>query len=777
MTRISNLRLFASLLMLALFTALIVYSSYLSSSGAQTAKEPSTSSKPKVENFNFLIAAPYWTTENGFVSTIEMKNYHVEQPLTITVMLYPLDGPAIILNPITLNPSETRLLNINQVLADSGKHATVGAAEIKYNQLTEGVFGANLTVLNTSKSLIYNFQFRLPEMTSRLEGLWWFYDNHTDGFVAVQNTSDKNVTVVPTLYVRECRRQLELLQLSPHQTKLLQLRRELNKLQEKDVAGGIELRSSDSGAIIAGGGLANPDIGFSAPLRMDDPEMQAMRAKRLGQTLHALGVAIGSDDPTMSMGLPSSARMNPIINLRNVSNQTIQVSPVFRYQAGNRTKTFALQPIQLNSQQVRRIDLLPYWQSGQIPQRVSSGSLELTYTGKSASLLATVTSVDQTGSYVFDAKIDNKLAAGFHGEYWSTDGDNDTFITIKNITEKPATAWVSLQYDAGRGEYDLPPMVLQAGESHMIDLKMIQKEGMPGASSELLPETAVYGGMKLREEPGGRHFLIDAVVFNPKTATCGVCGYGCLYPASMNIPGGTYIIALADSGEVIAVNAHMCDGSNQTGWACLNEFSTDDAGVATVDPSCQSRGFGISGGSTTIRTIARDVPGPHCGEWTLLASRPVAVQASPIAVQVLADTGQQPLVDCPSIITRQVVYQVLGGTRSSPSPINRAIRVSEMFANVTTNTCGNGNAVPSTCHLTFNDGSFYDTITMTCGGLNGAQSNPSCGYTLNQNFLSCAPDNNIFGNQLMVAVPLVVHANQILIKDTTKLTSGTIMPN
>jgi hypothetical protein len=453
-----------------------------------------------------------------------------------------------------------------------------------------------------------------------------FYDNNTDGFIAVQNTSDKNVTVVPTVYVRQRPYQLDLVQLGPHKTKLIELRRELRKLQTEHVsAGGITLESSQSGAVIAGGGLSSPEIGFSAPLRMDDPDLQAMRAKRLGQTLHALGVMIGADDPTMSMGLASSARMNPIVNLRNVSNQTIQVTPVFRYQAGNRTKTFALQPIQLNSQQVRRIDLLPYWQSGQIPSSVSSGSLELTYTGKPASLIATVTSVDQTGSYVFDAKIDNKLAAGFHGEYWSTEGDNDTFITIKNITEKPATAWVSLQYDAGRGEYDLPPMVLQAGESHMIDLKMIQKEGMPGASNELLPETAIYGGLKLKEEPGGRHFLIDTVVFNPKTATCGVCGFGCLYPTYINTPGDTYIVALADSGELIVVNAHMCDGTNQTGWECMSEFSTDDEGVAQVDPWCQSRGYGFSGGGTTIRTVARDIPGPHCGEQTLLASRPLSV--------------------------------------------------------------------------------------------------------------------------------------------------------
>jgi len=657
MTRTAKSRLCLSIILITSIATLVMDSSY-QSSGAQST-EPASAAKPKVENYSFLLAAPYWRTDSGYVSTIEMKNYHVEQPLTITVVLYPQDGSEIIPTPITLNPSETRLLDLNQVLAAYGKQPSVGAAEIKYNQLTEGVFGANLTVLNSSKSVIYNFQFRLPESTPRLEGLWWFYDAGTEGFVAVQNTSDRNVTVIPALYVRERKRPLELLQLKPHQTKLIELRRELKKLKEEDIAaGGIELRASESGAVIAGGGLANPDIGFSAPLRMDDPDMQAMHAKRLGQTLHALGVAIGADDPTMSMGLPSSARMNPIIHLRNISNQSIEVTPVFRYQSGNTTKKFALKAVQLNSQEVKRIELLPYWQSGQIPSSVSSGSVELSYSGKTAALMATVMAVDQTGSYVFDAKVDNKLAAGFHGEYWSTEGDNNTFITIKNVTDKPATGWVSLQYNAGEGKYELPPIVLQAGESHMIDLKMIQRERMPGASGEFLPETALYGGMKLTEEPGGRHFLIDAVVFNPKTATCGVCGYGCLYPQSMNIPGGTYIIALADSGEVIAVNARMCDGTTQTGWACENEFSTDNTGIATVNPFCQSRGFGVGSGSSTIRTIARDVPGPQCGEQTLTAQRPITVL--PYAFKGVSVT--QTDLGCAAGTTgygAKVVYQVV----------------------------------------------------------------------------------------------------------------------
>lgn len=422
--------------------------------------------------------------------------------------------------------------------------------------------------------------------------------------------------------------------------------------------------------------------------------MQAMRAKRLGQTLHALGVMIGADDPMMSMGLPASARMNPIINLRNVSERTIQVTPVFRYQAGNTTRTFALKAIQLNAQQLQRVDLLPYWQSGQIPSSVSSGSLEISYTGGSGSLLASVSSVDQTGSYVFDSKIDNKLASGFHGEYWSTEGDNDTSITIKNITDRPATAWVSLQYDEGRGDYELPPLVLQAGESHMIDLKMLQQEAMPGASNELLPKTAVYGGMKLREEPAGRHFLIDAVVFNPKTATCGVCGSGCLYPQSINIPGGTYIIALADSGEVIAVNAHMCDGTNQTGWECASEFSTDDSGVATLDPWCQSHGFGMGVGGTTFRGTAADVPGPFCGDQTLHAQRPVTVRPVLSSISPAASAVGHPVTATLSgkgFVTGATSISAGSGVTVSDISVSSSTSMSATFSVDANATVGNRN--------------------------------------------------------------------------------------
>src|SRR5205823_2810862 len=74
------------------------------------------------------------------------------------------------------------------------------------------------------------------------------------------------------------------------------------------------------------------------------------------------------------------------------------------------------------------------------------------------------------------------------------------------------------------------PLTLQPGEARMIMLKELQHHHIPGTDGKPLPLSGLFGGMKLTEAPGGRHFLIDAVVYNPKTATCAACGYGCVYP-------------------------------------------------------------------------------------------------------------------------------------------------------------------------------------------------------------------------------------------------------
>jgi hypothetical protein len=618
---------------LIILVCLILLSSSWSAITPPTRSAPAPSAaKPTEDVFDFAIHAPYWSTEPGFVSTLQMKNYRVDEPLMVTPVLYPLGGRQIKLDSIRLNPSETQVLNINEALAARGEASTIGAVEIRYRHATEGVFGANLSVVNETQSLIYSFPLRSPQGTKRLEGVWWFWDADTDGFVAVHNTSAIAITVTPTLYVKERPYRLDRLQLQPHEMRLIPLRQELGNLGlEAASEGGIQLEASIPGTVVAGGALVNPAIGFSSEIRLGDPRLEAERVRRLanGRTLHALNVPIGAASP--EMGLPAGTVLRPIMILRNVTGAVIRVQPVFKYQVRNSQRSLALPDLQLRPQQTERVELLSYWLSGQIPQEVAWGSLEIGYEGSLGPLVAAVTSVDDTGTYVLDARIDNRLGAGFEGVHWSLEGENNTFVTVKNITRNRATFWLMLQYNRGREEYEMEPVTLQAGETRVINLKRLQMERIPDANGKLLPEWATFGGLSLVEEPGGRHVLMEIAVFNPRTATCGPCGSGCVYVTRLVTVPSLLDLLVGDLSNALTVRAQMCTGAWQDGWECECVFESDNPPIATVNPYCTHRGTGMSPGETLFQGPAT-VPAPWCGEWTLIAFCDVTVRPPEVSI-------------------------------------------------------------------------------------------------------------------------------------------------
>ena len=737
--------------------------------------QASTQSDPASTQANatstFTVYAPYWSTKPGFVSTIEMMNYRVDEPLTVRPVVYPLGGGEIALDPITLNPSETRLLNINEALAARGETVTIGAAEIRYNHVTEAVFGANLTAVNVDKSLIYSAPLHGPEDTEQLEGIWWFWDSGTDGFVAVQNAgAEKHYRDSHALCSRQPYR-LDSLQLNPHEMKLINLRENLRGFGlEAATNGGIQLVSSVAGAVVAAGSLDNPAIGFSAPIRMGDPQVEAERSKPLAtaRKLHALNLSIGT--PLPEMGLPSTTVFKPVVVLRNVARSVIQVQPVFRYQVANSQRSFALPTVRLNSQQVAQLDLLRYWQSGQIPHEVSTGSLEMRYTGKPGSLFASATSVDQTGTYVLDARIDNHLAAGFAGEFWCIEGDNNTFVSVKNISGSAATCSISLRYDAGRGVYEMQPLRLESGEMRVINLKRLQAKRIPGANGEILPESAAFGGMKFVEEPGGKRFLVEGGVFNPVTGTCGVCGFGCLYPLSLiTIPGGLdLVVGLISNG--LSVQANMCDGTHQLGWQCQCDFVSNDPTVATVNEFCTHYVTGVNPGNAFTNGTAVDVPGPHCGEQTLFVSCAVAVTGPPDHVKVIVDNLGFP-AQCPStgIFVRQMQMQVVD---SNNNAVKSAFSIQESFSNLSANTCGNGNPAPSSCAAADTGGKFLDTMAVSSNLCNsGISQSSGCGFSLTSTWSICSGSTN---NTIWTS-PRDVRSNSISVNgQSTKYNAGTI---
>ena len=184
------------------------------------------------------------------------------------------------------------------------------------------------------------------------------------------------------------------------------------------------------------------------------------------------------------------------------------------------------------------------------------------------------------------------------------------------------------------------------------------------------------------------------------------------------MPGGTYVVALADSGDIIAVNAHMCDGTNQTGWACVSAFSSDSTAIATDQPACQSHGTGVSEGSTTFRTVAADVPGPYCGDQTLHSQRPVNITRRPHHLKVgndlLGSTNS-----CSGV--KRIIDWIVHDQNHN---IVASLSIIEVPTGSTTDSCANQTVVyTSSCNSSaVNSGLFEDTITSGCPGTG------SCGF-------------------------------------------------
>lgn len=167
------------------------------------------------------------------------------------------------------------------------------------------------------------------------------------------------------------------------------------------------------------------------------------------------------------------------------------------------------------------------------------------------------------------------------------------------------------------------PLTLQAGEARMIGLKHLQMEKIPGVNGEIIPETATFGGLELTEEPGGRHFLMDAVVFNPRTATCGPCGTGCIYISQINAVQRDLHLDAGSSGSFI-VQATMCTGAKQD-WSSAAEYSDDHPEVLQITTGAPWLVDGLLGGIDHL-TIGLIGPGPFCGDKTFLTSTSITVK-------------------------------------------------------------------------------------------------------------------------------------------------------
>src|SRR5262245_66453788 len=108
--------------------------------------------------------------------------------------------------------------------------------------------------------------------------------------------------------------------------------------------------------------------------------------------------------PALSSGLPSTSRFVPHAVVYNTSDLSVTARARIRYTANGKVNVVAMGPVALAANETRELDLSRVVSAigEQIPV---DADIEIEPSGKGAAVIATVVSVDRTGSQVVEPRL------------------------------------------------------------------------------------------------------------------------------------------------------------------------------------------------------------------------------------------------------------------------------------------------------------------------------------------------------------------------------------
>ena len=462
-----------------------------------------------------LFAAIY-TTTGGQTSILGLNNSQ-NHPITAQVTLYNKHGAALAIPPITIDGHKNHGFDIADWVRNVDGFEE-GSLEVFYHDASMAM-GAQETIIDANHSLSFDVHLQEPMdfMSPRADGLWWALgDSNTNAQVFIANTRETQTTVTPIFYLDGVAHQGDAIILNGHESDVIDIKKALKKLHLSTTAiGGISLTSTNGpGGLAMVGVISNKQTGLSTTMRFIDQHSQHTT------TLHGTNILIGKPGP--DSGFASTTRFTPHVVVRNNSDQTVQIHPRIRYVLNDQPNVIDLAALSLAANQVRELDLTSAINTiGN--NTISDTGIEIDHTGNPGTVMAYASSIDQSGSSVFDVPIkDPTSEMGFKGgSYpWNIESDNRAVLHIKNIDQpgdgQKRQAMAKLYFDGG--DYNIPLQEMEAGQTVEVDIKKLRDDQVPDVLGHLIPLTVTSGQLDWGPRAQRGQFIGRLVQYDPVSA-------------------------------------------------------------------------------------------------------------------------------------------------------------------------------------------------------------------------------------------------------------------
>jgi hypothetical protein len=476
-----------------------------------------------------------WTTDASFKSTIHLKNGVENSAVTVSPILYLSNGKRVVIPDVTLEPSGTAVISINDALRDAGiaPWATLtGYVEVQYKWPWDplcvtviSVDAVHSVVFTSFLKPLYSPSLLRPhflDTASRvrvIEGMWWKQETQVMGFVSLSNVTEEPIAATVRVTDGQGRSIGDhRLTVSPHGTKTLRLS-ELNRADE--VAGGIQVSyTGDQDALSVNGGLQDQASGYSAGIQFiptPAPSEDTRETKVI--TYAEIGLMNGTADPMMLF--PADTVFTPYSVVGNVSDQVVHVSPALFWMQSGVAHSASLAQFTLPPHRTQLLDMRSLLSEAGLIEHNGSFNLILDVEGQPGSVLMASGSVDQKNNYVFEvAPRGVKESASKNLGYWSTANGDDTMVTLWNPADE-AQDFVFTFFFSG-GHYNWP-VHLGPKATRTFNVSEVIQNQIPDDDGNLIPSNIHDGSAKISGTRGeNEHILVvmDAGTYNVRKATC-----------------------------------------------------------------------------------------------------------------------------------------------------------------------------------------------------------------------------------------------------------------
>ncbi len=557
--------------------------------------------------------------DNGFVSTIHLKNTLVVGPLTVTPILFMADGTEYDLAPVRLVTTGSDDLRVGDALAIAppaiAAHLSdYGSAELRYQYTSPGHLQAFTEISHAALSLTYTVPFEGPPDaaadTETVEGVWWRHTPDVHGFVALANTTAAPVPVSLRTTGSLGTAPVPLAASIPaHATEMFDLNSlTLDLPQGENGAGGLRVQyQGKPGAIVAAGGLVGEGLGYSANIPFW-PHEPAGKSPAAPMTYASVGLMVGQPDPMM--GFPATLSFTPYAVLENTTARPMTVKTVLNYMSGTSPVSVAFPLQRLNPYETRQLDLAAMLKRAGLAGLRGYANLSFTFTGHHGEFLVATGSVDQSGNWVFP--VEPELVARSFGKsdaYWTTANAMSSMYTLWNPTNKAQDFLLTLFYADGLGRYILP-VHLAAQASSTIDVGRLKMDQTPDASGNVIPDLEEEGGVEISSPKGHAQWMtvvVSAAFYNPHRGTCGcICIY-CNGYSNPEVAADPFTVAVNGNTQ-LQMQMTYYNGTVDT-FTSSASWSSSDTSIATVgNGSTAGLAAGVSAGSMDMYASLNGIP-------------------------------------------------------------------------------------------------------------------------------------------------------------------------